>query len=219
MVLVLTCWAAIAACSPLASKGTMPPAASNGVLEPSVVPAFVAIAGRDGSLAGYARREDVLGPGDAPFLVYAEDLQTVVGQVFPGKGFVPAGVDPDSIPEIPVVVAPSGLVRRDDVDLVLYVQNDSLAEIHDAVLVDGQITSSGDFWGQSVGIGCYSMPLGAQLVLLDRSASKQGPSVVREIYTRGEEAKPPALWITVSRDGSVQQGTGVPAWASASPSC
>ena len=66
------------------------------------------IAGRDAGIAGYARKQDVLGSGAAPFPVFGDDLVTVVGQMVPGKGFIPAGVDPNSVPKIPVVAAPSG---------------------------------------------------------------------------------------------------------------
>jgi hypothetical protein len=49
-------------------------------------------------------------------------------------------------------------------------------------------------------------------VLLDRSATQPGASVVRELYARGNEEEPPSLWITIAKDGSIQQGAGVPGW-------
>lgn len=39
--------------------------------------------------------------------VYGPDLTAVVGQLVPDKGFVPAGVDPASVPSRPVEVAPA----------------------------------------------------------------------------------------------------------------
>jgi hypothetical protein len=36
---------------------------------------------------------------------------------------------------------------------------------------------------------------------------------------RGEETDPPSLWIAIAEDGTVQQGTGVPAWWGDPQSC
>jgi hypothetical protein len=210
---------ALAGCTAFATKGTMPPPGPNGQVDPSSAPDFLAVAGRDGGLAGYARKADVLGAGKAPFVVYGEDLSTVIGQMVPGRGFVPAGVDPATVPTFAVEVGPAGQEQPDGNKVVLYVRNDSLVEIYDAVLAGGQITDSGGYSGQNMGVGCYSMPAGSRLVLLDRSASQPGASVVREIYTRGGEPEPPSLWITVGMDGSVQQGIGIPAWWGAPQSC
>jgi hypothetical protein len=56
--------ACLAACSPFASKGTLPPPGPNGQVDPSSAPDFLAVAGRDGGIAGYSRKDDVLGAGD-----------------------------------------------------------------------------------------------------------------------------------------------------------
>ena len=218
-VAVLAAVSFLAGCSPLASKGTLPPPGPNGAVDPSAAPDFLAVAGRDRDIAGYARKEDVLGGADAPFPVYGDDLRTVVGQMVPGKGFVPAGVDPDTVQRFPVVVGASGLDPPDGSKVVLYVRNDSLTQIHDAVFVEGQIQDSGGFWGQNMGAACYSMPVGSRLVLLDRSATQPAASVVREIYARGSSQEPLSLWITVGKDGSIQQGAGVPAWWGAPLNC
>ena len=219
LVVALVGGAVLAACSPFASKGTMPPPGPNGALDASAAPDFIAVAGRGAGIAGYARKADVLGPGDAPFPVFGDDLRTVVGQMVPGKGFIPAGVDPNTVPKIPAVVAPAGQDQPDGSKVALYVRNDSLTEIDDAVLVGGQITSSSGFLGQSKGVGCYAMPVGSRLVLLDRPVSQPDASVVREIYTRGGEPEAPSLWITISREGTIQQGTGVPGWWGPPQSC
>lgn len=209
----------LSACATLASKGTLPPPGPNGQVDPSSAPDFLAVAGRDGGIAGYAHKEDILTPGEAPFPVYGENLTTVIGQMVPGTGFVPAGVDPGTVPTFAVEAGPSGQEQPDGTKVVLYVRNDSQVEIHDAVLAGGRITDSGGYSGQNKGVGCYSMPVGSRLVLLDRSASQPGASVVREIYTRDNELDAPSLWITIGKDGSVQQGTGVPAWWGAPQSC
>jgi hypothetical protein len=208
----------LAGCSPLATKGTVPPPGPNGI-DPSSAPDFLAVAGRDRDIAGYARKEDVLGGADAPFPVYGDDLRTVVGQMVPGKGFVPVGVDPDTVPRFPVVAEASGLDPPSGPKVVLYVRNDSLTQIHDAVFVEGQIQDSGGFWGQNMGAACYSMPVGSRLVLLDRSATQPGASVVRELYARGNEQGLASLWITIAKDGSIQQGAGVPGWWGAPLNC
>jgi hypothetical protein len=183
--------AVLAACSPFPSKGTVPPPGPNGQVDASSAPDFLAVAGRDAGIAGYARKEDVLGSGDAPFPVYGDDLRTILGRMVPGKGFIAAGVDPNTVPNIPVVVAPSGQGQPDGSKVVLYVKNDSRTEINDAVLVGGQVTNGGGFWGQNMGVSCYSMPVGSRLVLLDRSATEPGAIVLREVYVRGAEPKGP----------------------------
>ena len=209
----------LAACSPFASKGTMPSPGPNGEVNASSAPDFIAVAGRDAGIAGYARKADVLKPGDAPFPVFADDLQTTVGQMDPGKGFIPTGVDPNTVPKIPAVAAPSGQGQSDGSKVVLYVRNDASSEVHDAVLVGGQIKDSGGFWGENMGVGCYSIPVGSRLVLLDRSATEPGASVLREIYTRDGEQVSPSLWVVISKDGTIDQGTGLPDWWGTPQSC
>ena len=204
--------AVLAACSPLPSKGTMPPPRPNGAVDAAAAPDFIAIAGRDAAVAGYARKADVLNPAGAPFPVFGDDLRTVVGQMVPDKGFVAAGVDPGTVPRIPVVVAPSGEGQPDSSKVVLYLRNDSPVEVFNAVLVGGQTTNSGGFQGHGMGVACYSMPVGARLVLLNRSGTEPGASVIREIYVRGAAPKVPSLWITVGGDGRIEQGSGVPDW-------
>jgi hypothetical protein len=211
--------ALLVGCSPFASKGTMPPPGPNGQVDPSSAPDFLAVAGRVGGIAGYGHQEDILTPGDAPFPVYGENLTTVIGQMVPGRGFVPAGVDPATVPTFAVEAGPSGQEQPDGDKAVLYVRNDSLHEVHDAVLAGGQITDSGGYSGQNMGVGCYSMPVGSRLVLLDRSASQPGASVVHDIYTSDNELDAPSMWVTIGEDGSVQQGTGVPAWWGAPQAC
>ena len=92
--------------------------------------------------------------------------------------------------------------------MVLYIRNARAGQIWVAV----QTTSSGGFWAQQMAVGCYPMVPASRLVLLDRSATEGGASVMRVIYTRGAEPTPPSLWLTVGQDGVVDQGTGVPGW-------
>jgi hypothetical protein len=95
------------------TKGPIPEAAylANGI-DGALVPDFVPVWGRDGTtVAGYIPKAYILGPtlpmvtssrpeGDiAP--VYADDLTTLVGHMYPDRGFVGgarAGVDRTSAP-------------------------------------------------------------------------------------------------------------------------
>jgi hypothetical protein len=209
----------LAACSPFASKGTMPPPGPNGEVDPSSAPDFIAVAGPGPGVVGYARKEDVLGPGDQPFPVYGEDLRTIVGQMIAGKGFVPAGVDPRTVPEIPVVVGPAGQKPPDPTKVVLYVRNDASMEMNIAVLAGGNLGEGTGFLAQNLGVGCYSMPAGSQLVLLDRALSDPRASIVRALYTRDSGANGQSLWIALNSGGAISQGVGVPAWWGAPQSC
>jgi hypothetical protein len=100
------------------TTGPIPPAAylANGI-DAALVPDFVPVWDRDGTtVAGYIPKAYILGPtlptvtssrpegGIAP--VYADDLTTLVGHMYPDRGFVPLGVDPNSIPTIPVQQGP-----------------------------------------------------------------------------------------------------------------
>lgn len=218
---------ALAACSPLGSKGTMPPPGPNGQVDASSAPDFISVAGRDGSVVGYVRKELLLpaagagGPGDGVWPVYGEDLSTVVGQMMPGKGFVPAGVDPATVPDIPVRTAPSSEPSGEGSDqVVLYVRNDAAAQASIAVQTGGQLAQGTEVWGGNSGVVCYPMSAGSRLVLLDRPADQTGASVIRAIYTRGQETEPPSLWIAVGAAGAITQGEGVPPWWSGGlPAC
>jgi len=100
------------------TKGPIPQAAylATGI-DAALVPDFVPVQSRDGTaVAGYVPKAYLLGQttptgasarpvGDiAP--VYADDLTTLVGHMYPDRGFVPLGVDPNSIPTIPVQQGP-----------------------------------------------------------------------------------------------------------------
>lgn len=213
LVLAFVLGAITSGCSPLASKGTLPPPGPNGHVDESSAPDFLAVAGRDEGIAGYARTQDVLGAGDAPFPVYGEDLRTVVGHMIPGKGFVPIGTDPGAVPTFEVSEAPSDdLGSAASGQVVLYVRNDTDAQAWVTVLVDGKPWNSTGFWGSNLGAGCYAMPRGSRLVLFDRSPNEAGASMLRQLYVRGAEVEPPSLWLTIGKDGAIEQGTGVPPW-------
>jgi hypothetical protein len=212
--------ALLAGCSPAATKGTMPPVDANGEVDPSTAPDFIAVAGQDAGIAGYARKDDVLRVSDGAFPVYGDDLRTLVGHLVPGKGFVPVGVDWATVPTIAVEVAPSSSPHATHLkEVVLYVRNDSESQAWITVLIGGQRRDDSGFPGQNMGVGCYAMPVGSRLVLLDRSPDQVGFGVLRELYVRGLESEPPSLSVTIGADGSIQQGTGVPVWWGAPQTC
>lgn len=214
-------------CSLLATKGTMPPPGPNGKVDAGAAPDFIAVAWRDDSIVGYVRKEALLppesaGPGrpsEPPWPVYAEDLRTIVGELVPGKGFIPLGVDPAAVPNIPVEQAPSNEPASAGAGQVtLYVSNDGAAEAWLAI-VDGGPPMSGTGFpgGSNIGVGCFAMPSGSRLVLLDRAPQQPGAIVVRTIYTRGQELVPPVRSLEIAEDGRVMQGSGVPPWWSSEP--
>lgn len=113
LLVIATASAAPPTKGPIPDEAWKPGAAE---LDMSLVPDFVPALGRDGDVAGYVRKEEALGdpparavgrPTRPDIPVYADDLSTLVGHMVAGKGFVALGVDPDSVPNIPVVQAPA----------------------------------------------------------------------------------------------------------------
>lgn len=94
--------------SAAATKGTIPSSTTNGTFDAKRVPDFIATMGRNGQLVGYVPREylipsphKALKVGDiAP--VYAANLKTLVGHMYPGVGFVPLGKSIQSLPCNPI---------------------------------------------------------------------------------------------------------------------
>lgn len=100
------------------TKGPIPDEAFRAGGQPldlSIVPDFVPALGRDGEHVGYVAKQALADPviGEdgrvlsAPIAVVGEDLVTIVGYMYPSKGFVPAGVDPETVPEIPAELVPA----------------------------------------------------------------------------------------------------------------
>jgi hypothetical protein len=140
-------------------------------------------------------------------------------QVVPGKGFIPVGVDPNTVPKIPVQVGPATQHSPDASKVALYVRNDSTSTANTAVVIDGTMTAGGGFWSQDIGVECDAMPPGAQLALLDRGISEPGASVVRVLYVRDDEPEAPSLWVVVGTSGAITTGRGVPSWWTGDPLC
>lgn len=218
--LMLTMWIVVAlsagACSPFASKGTMPPPGVNAQVDASGAPDFVAVASEDGGIAGYAPKEflfpeptTVAGrPDDPEIPVYADDLRTLIGHMVPGKGYVPLDVDPSTVPTIPVQAGPSlAAPSTDSTSLTLYVRNATTQQAWFAVhLVGAQGYNNGG------GVGCFNLVVGEQLVMVDRPPQDAGALMLRIIYRRTQANERPTLWVDVGSDGAISQGDGVPAW-------
>jgi hypothetical protein len=95
-------------------KGAIPPAAFG--LDLDLVPDFVPALDRQGRIVGWISKYelepapvsagDAIAPGQ-PSPVYADDLKTVVGQMFDDKGFVPIGADAGTIEDFPASAAPA----------------------------------------------------------------------------------------------------------------
>jgi hypothetical protein len=222
MVIAVAFLVLLAGCAPLGTKGTMPPPGPNGQVDPSDAPDFIAVAARDGDgIAGYVRKEAVLPaatmtlgrPVEPTWPVYGEDLRTLVGYLVPGKGFVPIGVDPASVPTFRVEVGPSQEAPAEGAGQVaLYVRNDSSTIRWFTVVEPGGFTGGSGFSGGSSGGGCFSVPARSRVVLLDRDPQEPGAIVARTIYLRGNETQAPQYWVEIGSSGQLTLGTGVPAW-------
>jgi hypothetical protein len=207
-----------------ATKGRIPEAAflANGI-DTALVPDFVPVWGRDGAtVAGYIPKAYILGPtlptvtssrpdGDiAP--VYADDLATLVGHMYPSRGFVALGVDPASIPTIPVqqgpaVSGPTGPATS----LTLYIRSAAPTTRWFGVVPASDTVGA---MGATIpiSVACLDIPLGGQAVMFDRPPQNAGAVTLRVIYQRVAADGWPTLWVDVAADGTVGQGTGMPSW-------
>ena len=100
------------------SRGPIPPEAFRAQgLDLRLVPDYVQVVDREGHVVGYVPKNAALGtasttvgpdgrPQAVPVPVVGDDLKTVVGHMIPDKGFVPDGIDPNSVPSRPLVQGP-----------------------------------------------------------------------------------------------------------------
>jgi hypothetical protein len=185
----------------------------------------VSVAGPEGGIVGYVRKAAVFPaidpttgkPSEASWPVYADDLVTVVGQLVPGKGFVPLGVDPAAIPTIPVRVepSPSGPPPAQS-KTTLYVRDQADKDAWVADLADGSFSGGIGFNGNDIGAGCFAVPVGSRLVLLDRAPQAPNP-VIRLVLDAPSVSQLSSLWLAIGSDGRATPGVGVPDWWSSDP--
>jgi hypothetical protein len=88
-----------------ATKGTepaVPPTLADGSIDTAQLPDFIPVVTNDGS-AGYVLRAALMDAvhGSGVHTVFGEDLRTVVGHMYPGRGFVPLGIDPETVAQTP----------------------------------------------------------------------------------------------------------------------
>lgn len=222
----------------LLTKGTMPPAGPDGRMDPSNAPDFIAVAGREEGIAGYVAKswlfpaEDTvpgrpgdLPPEDPPWPVYADDLQTLVGYMVVGRGFVPLSTDPTAAPTsrtveeptpeepTPSLGTPVPIGPRSNV--LLYVRNVSRQTAWFVVRPMVAPPSAVGFDG-GAGNACLVVPAGGQLLRLDRAPQEAATRTVQVVVSAGE-TPPGSLWLDIAADGSVTGGTGVPDWWSDPP--
>jgi hypothetical protein len=105
---------------PSLTAGTIPPS-QDGSVDLKKVPDFIATVGRTGKLVGYVPRAYLFptNPVGSPVSsklggvvpVYARNLKTLVGHMYPGIGFVPLGKTPESEPCVPEIVEENGVSR------------------------------------------------------------------------------------------------------------
>lgn len=88
------------------TKGPIPESAwrADGTVDRALLPDFVSTVGRDGTIVGYVPSDKAVpdSPSSEPVAVFGDDLKTVVGYMYAGRGFVPLGVDYREVPELPV---------------------------------------------------------------------------------------------------------------------
>jgi hypothetical protein len=95
------------------TKGTVP-FSPNGTVNPKQIPDFVVTVGRHSQLVGYVPRADLFPqPGTtfqppAVMPVFAGDLKTLVGHMYPGVGYVPLGTAVGAEPCLPETVVENG---------------------------------------------------------------------------------------------------------------
>lgn len=193
----------------------MPPVA-DGVADPSSVPDYIAIAGPEGGTIGFARAKDVLGSADldATIPVFGADLLTPVGFLVTGKGFVPLGVDPASVPYFQIRGSQSATPGSDVAGgSVVYVRNASAVPVW--LQISGT-TQGAQGFPTGVGVGCLSVGPGAVVVL---DGPPQSPvSTVLGRLTSGPTTSR-EVWLDIDVDNSLARGTGVPDWWTGSRAC
>jgi len=211
-------------CASTQSKGTMPPV-SDAQQSAAAMPDFIAVGGRNGEIVGYVSRNYFLqgragqGRGAAgPWPVYADDLRTIVGQLLPGKGFVPRGVDPDSIPDVPVEVGPSARASGDGPHRVAaYVRVAAPGEAWIASVSSVGVITTAMAFDPGMGVACISPAEGGRISVIDGNP-EVGPRRERAVlYVESDGGASSDVWVDVGSSSAVSHGFGVPDWWPSAP--
>jgi hypothetical protein len=134
-----------------------------------------------------------------------------------GKGFVPLGVDPNSIPTFPVQQGPAVLAHAGPTtSLTLYIRSAATKTLWFGV-VPASDTVGAVGATIPVHVACLNVPVGGQAVMFDRPPQNAGAITLRVIYQRAQANGWPTLWVDIAADGTVRQGTGMPSWWSGPP--
>lgn len=210
-----------AACSPVGTKGTMPSGGPNGEVDVGAAPDFIAVAGQDRDIVGYVPKQYLFPeptalaelPHDEAWPVYAEDLRTLIGHMVQGKGFVPLGVDPNTVPGRPVQQGPSPAPPIGETGgMTVYVRNASKSPASLAAMIGGQAAGPANEFSQGVGVACLPMVAGGRLVLTAGAPLDGGQAQGRDIEVPADPYGSAILWIDINVGGDVIQGLGVPVW-------
>lgn len=92
------------------TKGPIPDAAfrADGSMDQELIPTFIPTMNQQGVEVGWVRFSDVQGDTqngtNNAIPVYADDLAQLVGHMYPARGFVPLGTNPESVKAIDIWV-------------------------------------------------------------------------------------------------------------------
>jgi hypothetical protein len=112
------------------------------------------------------------------------------------------------------------LPRPPDIPVALYGRNATIADAWFAVQPMRDPPLSVGF-GSDIGVACWSVPAGSQVVMLAGPLG-QGPTVATRVIATVDGPQVPDgrnLWVDVAADGSVSTGNGTPQWWSGASPC
>ena len=132
---------------------------------------LVAVAGETG-VVGFARRDDVLGSGDAPFPSTARTFGPSLEPWCPVAGSCRSALTPEPCQRSRLWSRLRRRPRAPTGRVTLYVRNDASEVMW--VAIDGQAIGSIGFLAQNLGVGCLEMAAGSSLVVMDRSPAAAG---------------------------------------------
>lgn len=98
-------------------------------------------------------------------------------------------------------------------DVALYVRNAAPNDLWIVVATGTEYTDATGFPGDGyIGAGCYAMPPGSRLVVVDRNPAEPSPQIVQIIYARDAKTSAPERYIDMDPAGASAIGGGIPTW-------